>query len=85
MDKNTEKLTVECLQILIKDLRHLQYGLNIKLRTDDFLYNKLITAYQEIEPYKYAYYKPADTIAGLINNLRSFIITYEALNPLGST
>ena len=38
-----------------------------------------------MEPYKYAYYKPADTVAGLINNLRSSITTYEALNPLGST
>ena len=38
-----------------------------------------------MEPYKYAYYKPADTIAGLINNLRSSIITYEALNPPGNT
>ncbi len=38
-----------------------------------------------MEPYKYTYYKPADTIAGLINNLQSFIITYKALNPLGST
>ena len=38
-----------------------------------------------MEPYKYAYYKPADTIAGLINNLRSSIATYKALNLLGST
>jgi len=38
-----------------------------------------------MEPCKYAYYKPIDTIASLINNLRSSIITYEALNPLGST
>ena len=44
IDKNTEKSTIECLQILIKDLRHLQHGLDIKLRTDDFLHNKLITA-----------------------------------------
>jgi len=42
-------------------------------------------AYQEVEPYKYAYYKPIDTLAGLINNLRSSIITYEVLNLLGST
>jgi len=52
---------------------------------DDFLYNKLITACQEIEPYKYAYYKAADTIASLINDLRSSIIIYKALNPPGST
>ena len=38
-----------------------------------------------MEPYKYTYYKPADTIAGLINNLWSSIIIYKALNPLGST
>ena len=38
-----------------------------------------------MEPYKYTYYKPADTIAGLINDLRSSIIIYKALNPLGST
>ena len=45
INKNTEKLTIEYLQILIKDLRHLQHGLDAKLRTDDFLHNKLITAY----------------------------------------
>jgi len=38
-----------------------------------------------MEPYKYAYYKPADTVAGLINNLRSSITIYKALNPPGST
>ena len=38
-----------------------------------------------MEPYKYAYYKPVDTVAGLINDLWSSIIIYEALNPLGST
>ena len=38
-----------------------------------------------MEPYKYTCYKPIDTIAGLINNLRSSITTYEALNLLGST
>ena len=38
-----------------------------------------------MELYKYAYYKPVDTVAGLINDLRSSIITYKALNPLDST
>ncbi len=85
IDKNTEKLTIECLQILIKDLQHLQHGLDIKLWTDDFLHNKLITACQEVEPCKYACYKPADTLAGLINDLQSSIIIYKVLNPPGST
>ena len=85
IDKNTEKSTIECLQILIKDLRHLQHGLDGALRTDEFLHNKLITACQELEPCKYACYKPANTLAGLINDLRSSISTYEASNPPDNT
>jgi len=38
-----------------------------------------------MEPYKYAYYKPVDTIASLINDFWSSIIIYKALNPPGST
>jgi len=38
-----------------------------------------------MESCKYACYKPADTVAGLINNFRSSIVMYEALNLLGST
>jgi len=38
-----------------------------------------------MEPYKYACYKPIDTLAGLINDLRSSIITYEVLNLLDNT
>ena len=84
INKHIEKSTIECLQILIKDLRHLQHGLNIILRTNEFLYNKLIIAYQDLEPYKYACYRPADTLTSLINDLRSSIATYKASNPLGN-
>jgi len=85
INKNTKKSTTKCLQILIKDLWHLQHGFDIKLQTDNFLYNKLITACQEVEFCKYACYKPADTLASLINNLWSFIVTYKVLNPPDST
>jgi hypothetical protein len=84
IDKHIEKSTVECLQILIKDLRHLQHSLDITFKTDEFLRNKLITACQDLEPCKYACYRPADTLTSLINDLRSSIITYEASNPLGN-
>jgi hypothetical protein len=50
-----------------------------------FLYNKLITACQDLEPCKYACYKPADTLAGLINDLWSSITTYKASNPPANT
>ena len=38
-----------------------------------------------MESCKYACYKPVDTLAGLINNLQSFIVIYKVLNLLGST
>ena len=38
-----------------------------------------------MEPCKYAYYKPVDTLAGFINDLQSSIVTYKVLNPLSST
>ncbi len=43
--KNTDKLTLDCLQLLIKELKHLQYGLNLNLCIDKFFYNKLINTY----------------------------------------
>jgi hypothetical protein len=55
------------------------------LKIDKFLYNKLIIAYQELKPYKYAYYKPINTLVSFINDLQFFIIIYKALNPLSNT
>ena len=43
--KSEGKPIEDCLQLLINDLRHLQYGLNVNLYNNDFLYNKLIVAY----------------------------------------
>ena len=43
--KNKSKSTGDCLQLLLNNLRHLQYGLNTNLYNDNFLYNKLIVTY----------------------------------------
>ncbi len=71
----------ECLQLLIKNLGHLQHGLDVELRTDKFIYNKLIDVYQDVPACQYPCFKPADGLAGLINNLRSLIITFQKVNP----
>ena len=42
--KSKGKPIEDCLQLLLNDLRHLQYSLNANLRNNDFLYNKLIVA-----------------------------------------
>ena len=71
----------KCLEKLIDELQHLQHGLDPELRTDRFIHNKLINACQNIPAYQYACFKPADSLAGLINDLRSSIITYTQANP----
>ena len=38
-----------------------------------------------MEPYKYACYKPVNTLASRINNLQSSIVIYKVLNPPGNT
>src|SRR6266568_2295411 len=78
--ENTSKSTLDCLQLLIKELKHLQYGLDPDLRTDKFLHNKLINACQELPACQYACFKPSDSLTGLINDLRSSITTFEKSN-----
>lgn len=40
--ENKKKSMEEYLQLLIKNLRYLQHGLNIELQSDKFIYNKFI-------------------------------------------
>ena len=78
--ENAGKLTTDCLQLLIKELQHLQHGLDPDLRTDKFLYNKIINACQELPVCQYACFKPSDSLASLINDLQSLITTFEKSN-----
>lgn len=71
----------EYLEQLIEKLWHLQHKLDPEHRTDRFIHNQLINAYQKIPACQYACFKPADSLAGLINDLRSSIITYTKANP----
>ncbi len=80
MTSNEGKSVEECLQLLIKQLRHLQHGLNPKLRSEKFIHNKLINACQDVTACQYACFKLSDSLVGLINDLRSSIIIYQKAN-----
>jgi hypothetical protein len=75
--ENEEKSMNECLQLLIKELRHLQHDLESILRIDDFIHNKLVNACQKISACQYACFKLSDSLAELINDLKSSIIIYQ--------
>jgi hypothetical protein len=79
MDKpeNTGKSTTECLQILLKEIRHLKLGLLSEMKADVIFYSKLIHACRDFPACIYACCKPADEISSLINELETSITTYE--------
>jgi hypothetical protein len=83
--ENESKFTEECLQLLIKNLRHLQHGLNPKLRSEKFIHNKLINACQDVTACQYACFKLSDSLADLINDLRSSIVIYQKANSIIET
>jgi hypothetical protein len=77
MSFNESKSMNECLQLLIKELCHLQHDLESILRIDDFIHNKLINACQKISACQYACFKSNDSLTKLINDLKSSIIIYQ--------
>jgi hypothetical protein len=78
--ENENKFIEKCLQLLIKNLRHLQHDLNSKLRSEKFIHNKLINACQDVFAYQHACFKLSDSLVDLINDLRSSIIIYQKVN-----
>ena len=52
--ENKGKFMKECLQLLFKELRHLQHELDSEFRIDKFFHNKLINACQDISICQYA-------------------------------
>jgi hypothetical protein len=78
--ENENKFIEKCLQLLIKNLRHLQHDLNSKLRSKKFIHNKLINACQNVIACQYACFKLSDSLIDLINDLRSSIIIYQKIN-----
>jgi glutamate synthase domain-containing protein 2 len=77
MNKNEKKTIEECLQIMLKELRHLQHELDSKFQTNQFLHNKLVIACRNVSACRYACYKSSESVAELISDLRSSIVTHN--------
>lgn len=74
------KINVTLFSTFEQAIRHLQHGLDQEFRTDRFIHNKLITGCQDVPAYQYACFKPSESLAGLINDIRSSIITFNKLH-----
>ena len=49
----------------------------MNFQNDDFFHNKFITACRDVSVCRFACYKPSDIVVGLINDIRSFILTFN--------
>ena len=79
--ENQGKSTLNCLEILINDLRHMQHGLALNLQNEDFMQNHLIIACEDVPACRFACYKPNPTLTGQITDLQTSISTYEKTHP----
>ena len=75
--KNDDKSMIDCLNILINELRHLQHGLNLELQNELFMQNHLITAYENVAACRLTCYKHSPTLADQIADLHISITSYE--------
>ena len=77
MANNEDKSTLNCLKILIKDLRDMQHDLNSNFQNEQFMQNQLIIACEKVPACRFACYKPNLTLAGQITDLKNSITSYE--------
>lgn len=82
--ENTGKTTDDCVKILISTLRKLQYGLTDNLRSDAYLFEKILIACKGVSACRAAILDPPSSsdatsnLAYLMNKLSSSISTFEA-------
>ena len=83
--ENVDKSIIDCLNILVNDLRHLQYKLNPKLQNKLFMQNHLIIVCENMAPCQLACYKYNFTLIDQIVDLHSSITLYKKFHRLFET
>ena len=78
--ENQNKFTLNCLKILINDLRHMQHGLAFNLQNEDFMQNHLIITCEKMSACRFACYKSNVTLVDQISDLQTSISTYEKIH-----
>ena len=77
--ENENKFLNDCFQLFIQNLRHLQHELIMNFQNDNFFHNKFIIACRNVSVCKFAYYKSFDIVIELINDIWSFILTFNKI------
>jgi hypothetical protein len=77
--ENSRKTTIDCLKLLILELRQVQNGLDPDLQTEKLLYHKVIDVCRGILACKQACFKPSSDLADLFNELHEAIVIFKPL------
>lgn len=81
IEKNEGNLMKKYLQLLIKDLYHLQYRLDVEFRTNQFIHNKLLIYVKTSLLVNMHILNPQTPwLAFVVYDLHSFIITFQKAN-----
>ena len=75
--KNESKSMIDCLNILVNKLRHLQYGLNFELQNETFMQNHFIIECEKMSACQLTCYKHSLTLADQIIDLHTIINVFE--------
>ena len=75
--KNDGKSMIDCLNILINELRHLQHNLSPKLQNELFMQNHFIIACENVTACRLTCYKHSPTLIDQTVDLYISIISYE--------
>ena len=82
--ENEGKSMIDCLNILVNELRHLQHGLSPELQNETFMQNHLIIECEKVPTCQLTCYKHSPTLADQIIDLHTSINAYEKFHRSGS-
>ena len=80
--ENEKKILNDCFQLFIQNLKHLQHKLAMNFQNDDFFHDKLIIACRNVFVCRFACYKLSDIVVELINDIKSFILTFNKIHQI---
>ena len=75
--KNDGKSMIDCLNILVNELRHLQHDFSPELQNELFMQNHFIIVCENVAACRLTCYKHSLTLIDQIADLHTSIISYE--------
>ena len=82
--ENEGKSMIDCLNILVNELRHLQHDFSLELQNEIFMQNQLIIGCEKMPTCQLTCYKHSSTLTDQIIDLHTSINAYEKSHRSGS-